>query len=246
MTVYIYALIDPRDNSSRYVGMTRDPNKRLYQHRSKSHNEEIKVWASELDDLGLSPTMRILEEVDDGDDWRISETYWVRQALKEGWPILNKKTGGDNSPLHFMTDPPDRRIFRSLYVTQPTAYLLVDVEYMKYHWHSDMLPTALMALDRQDQKGIYTVQHREEYFEHFAIWWQKAPRDQNGYPRIPWRRKRDTEFYQMYLSMKKETGDLLDELAARFVGSRRRGYDATLYAAFHLVSTDKCNSKDNQ
>ncbi|HVO44408.1 MAG TPA: GIY-YIG nuclease family protein, partial [Aggregatilineales bacterium] len=99
MTVYIYALIDPRDNSSRYVGMTRDPNKRLYQHRSKSHNEEIKVWASELDDLGLSPTMRILEEVDDGDDWRISETYWVRQALKEGWPILNKKTGGDNSPL---------------------------------------------------------------------------------------------------------------------------------------------------
>lgn len=61
----VYALIDPRDNAVRYVGITEHSiNKRLAEHLLGNDGNKAKMaWISELDRLGISPIIRPLEEV---------------------------------------------------------------------------------------------------------------------------------------------------------------------------------------
>ena len=61
----IYALIDPRDNTIRYVGMSDDAQYRFYQHlQCIGIGERERQWIKELQQLNLSLTLQILETVD--------------------------------------------------------------------------------------------------------------------------------------------------------------------------------------
>jgi hypothetical protein len=61
-TYAVYVLIDPRDNDVRYVGITDNPDRRLEEHLSgRGGNIPKRIWIKELCQLGLAPTMQLLE-----------------------------------------------------------------------------------------------------------------------------------------------------------------------------------------
>jgi hypothetical protein len=52
----VYALIDPRDNGIRYIGIAEHPDIRFVQHlQSSGGNIPKREWISELHQLGLPP-----------------------------------------------------------------------------------------------------------------------------------------------------------------------------------------------
>ena len=58
----VYALIDPRDNNIRYIGITDNPERRLDEHLSgRGGNTPKRTWINELRELGLTPRMQPLE-----------------------------------------------------------------------------------------------------------------------------------------------------------------------------------------
>jgi DNA-binding XRE family transcriptional regulator len=95
----IYALLDPRDSTIRYVGMSRNAQRRLFQHLlGDSRNEEKNGWIRELLDGGFYPTLYILEEVEsqraDVDAYSLAcerERYWINAYLQSGAPLLNDR-----------------------------------------------------------------------------------------------------------------------------------------------------------
>lgn len=64
---YIYALVDPKKLSVRYIGKTKNPTKRLKQHILYPGSIEKAAWSGHLLFLGLCPDMAILESVNDRD-----------------------------------------------------------------------------------------------------------------------------------------------------------------------------------
>lgn len=98
---YIYALVDSRDNSTFYVGKTiREPIRRLKQHIShaKTGNEPNKAKQNRINKLvalGLDPKLKILEVVPAGGNWADRERFWIAFGYKQGWPLLNISSGGD-------------------------------------------------------------------------------------------------------------------------------------------------------
>ncbi len=92
----IYALIDPRNHATRYVGTTTssaDPELaaqiRLKEHlRCSDTNTEKIAWIRELKTAGMQPQIRIIEEI----HWRQAserEIYWIKYYLDAGAPLVN-------------------------------------------------------------------------------------------------------------------------------------------------------------
>lgn len=57
----IYALIDPRDHSIRYIGIAVDVQKRYYEHLHGLCNKFVRQWIKELRKLDTSPVLHVLE-----------------------------------------------------------------------------------------------------------------------------------------------------------------------------------------
>jgi hypothetical protein len=90
----IYALVDPRDNIIRYVGISDDVAYRYHEHVSCIRtNRQEKSWMRELQGLGLSPILRILETIEKtGNERAVArerERYWIDEMLRLGYPLLN-------------------------------------------------------------------------------------------------------------------------------------------------------------
>lgn len=90
----IYALVDPRDNAIRYVGLSDDVKVRQYQHtRGYAGNVQEQRWIEELQRDGLSPLLQVLETIDTGDDKyalaREREEYWISEMKRLGCSLLN-------------------------------------------------------------------------------------------------------------------------------------------------------------
>jgi DNA-binding transcriptional regulator YiaG len=106
-TYQIYALIDPRDNTTRYVGMSRNAQRRLFQHLlGDQGNEQKNNWLLELLEGGIYPILRILETIDmEGvDAYAIAcerEQYWISECLRLGMPLLNISVRGRKKNLRF-------------------------------------------------------------------------------------------------------------------------------------------------
>lgn len=114
--VFIYALVDPRNNELRYIGKTTRPKKRLWEHIRKSRdvNSKKNIWIQELISLEMKPLIKILEQASDL-DWKNREIYWIKTFKNSGSHLTNLTEGGD-SPSFLNTtpvakiDPPSGRI----------------------------------------------------------------------------------------------------------------------------------------
>lgn len=88
----VYALIDPRDKTTHYVGVSKNAYSRLAQHMSEVENEK-RAWLSELKRLGLSPELQILETIEnDQDIVSIAlerEKHWIDRFSRSGSPLSN-------------------------------------------------------------------------------------------------------------------------------------------------------------
>lgn len=91
---HIYALIDPRDNMPRYVGMSDDVEFRFYQHSLRiGIGKQERSWIKELEQSGLSPILEILETIEATDNSHATacerERYWINEKLHAGCSLLN-------------------------------------------------------------------------------------------------------------------------------------------------------------
>jgi hypothetical protein len=98
--VRIYGLIDPRDGMMRYVGRTSAAlHTRLSGHMSEidangkpkgGYGLDKNNWLSELRKAGLTPSIRVLEEVAEHDSVD-AERRWVQALFKAGVPLTNRQ-----------------------------------------------------------------------------------------------------------------------------------------------------------
>ena len=95
---FIYVLVDPRDQTVRYVGKCSHPSLRLRGHMSGREKPELRYeWTQELKRLGLSARMHILEKVT-VEQARIAERKWIEFYGERG-SLLNKTMPRKGPPL---------------------------------------------------------------------------------------------------------------------------------------------------
>lgn len=106
-TVSIYALIDPRDQSIRYIGKANDPAKRLASHLKDSLHRDTPVyrWIRKLASAGMAPEMEVIV-VCKLDDWQTAERLAIEEARNAGIRLLNVTAGG-NEPYCSVTTRAD-------------------------------------------------------------------------------------------------------------------------------------------
>ena len=94
----VYALIDPRDGSIRYVGQTQNLEKRLAAHASEgrrtvphpNENPRKCEWLRELRRAGLSFGVCVLERSDRRSENCASEEWWIETGCALDWPLTNR------------------------------------------------------------------------------------------------------------------------------------------------------------
>jgi hypothetical protein len=85
----IYALVDPRDDTIRYVGCAIVVEERFNQHLRDRGNTPKCKWLAELKWHGLLPGLEILEVVDGFFGAFSREDYWRSKMLSAGMPLTN-------------------------------------------------------------------------------------------------------------------------------------------------------------
>ena len=92
---FIYVLIDPRNDEKKYVGMSKDPYKRLAEHIYDIKREKTKKsnWIKKLINLNLKPKLEILIETSelDVEYW---ESHFIKKFKEEGYILLNYDNNG--------------------------------------------------------------------------------------------------------------------------------------------------------
>jgi predicted GIY-YIG superfamily endonuclease len=87
----IYALVDPRDQSSRYIGITEDVYQRMRQHsRCEGNNERKNAWIKELQKEQLMFIMHSLEKVKTVEQALEREQHWIQYYLQQGANLTNR------------------------------------------------------------------------------------------------------------------------------------------------------------
>jgi predicted GIY-YIG superfamily endonuclease len=86
----IYALVDPRDNTVRYVGMTSDVYKRFFEHtQCGGSNFEKNAWIMEMRDQNVMPLMVELERTESQALARKREAYWIQHFISLQSKLMN-------------------------------------------------------------------------------------------------------------------------------------------------------------
>jgi hypothetical protein len=96
MKVFIYALIDPESQEVRYIGKTKNPNRRISQHinecsRIRTHKNN---WILSLKNKKLKPIMTIIDEVE-SDEWVFFEQWYIQLFKSWGCNLTNLTIGGE-------------------------------------------------------------------------------------------------------------------------------------------------------
>lgn len=94
--VAIYVLVDPRDETVRYVGKATNFARRKEEHLSGDlaleKNKKLRAWKQELRALGAEPFMRIVERTFQS-RWEKAERGWIKFYRAQG-TIYNVQPGG--------------------------------------------------------------------------------------------------------------------------------------------------------
>jgi DNA-binding XRE family transcriptional regulator len=85
----IYALCCPFTNSIHYIGKSTQGMTRPLEHLKKSHSEKIREWVIDLQTIGYSPIVKILEYVSAAEDLDFREKYWIQSEINKGSLLLN-------------------------------------------------------------------------------------------------------------------------------------------------------------
>jgi hypothetical protein len=102
-STFIYALVDPRNNTIRYIGKSVKPRARFTGHLSQSSlkkSSHKNNWIKSLLAIGLKPELEIIDEVDYRDDWTIEEKRWIariRNLAPNYPPLTNVADGGEGA-----------------------------------------------------------------------------------------------------------------------------------------------------
>lgn len=88
---FVYCLRCPIDDKIRYVGISRNPAKRLKGHFGLPVSRGMGIWLRKLERRRLLPSIEILEQVESVYPRR-SELLWIRRMFDEGHPLLNLET----------------------------------------------------------------------------------------------------------------------------------------------------------
>lgn len=94
----IYKLVDPIDESIRYVGLTFNSLKqRLKSHRNEKSKSHKTNWINHLKGLGQSPYIELIETVSDYNEACEREIFWIDKLKKEGHNLTNHASGGNKN-----------------------------------------------------------------------------------------------------------------------------------------------------
>lgn len=109
---YIYVLIDPRNEFVRYVGKTKNPNRRLAQHIYESNKIKCHKnnWLKQLLEAGVKPEMVIVESLQSTEDWIFWEQFYIDLCKSWEFNLTNTLEGGSGKkhitmPLGFKKKP---------------------------------------------------------------------------------------------------------------------------------------------
>jgi trans-2-enoyl-CoA reductase len=92
-TDIVYALYDPRNMKPRYVGVTNSLIGRLNEHmRMYGGNTRKNAWIQELIDAHVLPVMHTVEVVEEEEDWREREVFWIQAYIADGADLLNDES----------------------------------------------------------------------------------------------------------------------------------------------------------
>lgn len=87
----IYGLIDPRDYTTRYVGISRNVYQRLITHiNCTEDNEQKNAWIGELKQLNLMVIMQTLGTAETYEEAMRIEGQWIRDYHSTGMQLFNK------------------------------------------------------------------------------------------------------------------------------------------------------------
>lgn len=90
--IHIYTLSDPRDGAVRYVGMSKNPRQRWYQHNQGIDGSKAKIaWIQELRSLRLKSVLTIVETVPTdipSEAWSY-EKHWINFYTEQGANLTN-------------------------------------------------------------------------------------------------------------------------------------------------------------
>ena len=97
MKTFIYILQDPTTLNVRYVGKSKNPQRRYSSHlwakpKVKYHSY---YWIQKLLKQGLKPIMTVIDEIEG--DWQWLEKYWISQFKQWGFNLTNITSGGEGS-----------------------------------------------------------------------------------------------------------------------------------------------------
>jgi hypothetical protein len=90
---YLYALVDPRDGSWRYIGITKQPKVRHRHHINAEMKTAKGRWISELKSLGLKPKFVAIQDFDYPIESYRAEKEWIEKLRPSGL-LLNETNGG--------------------------------------------------------------------------------------------------------------------------------------------------------
>ena len=94
MKVFIYVLKHPVTEEVRYVGLTRDPARRLHNEINYPHTKHLKNWVNSLKAESLKPSMEIVEETEEGLACAV-ERKWIADMKARGCRLINFTDGGE-------------------------------------------------------------------------------------------------------------------------------------------------------
>lgn len=125
----VYALVDPRNESIHYIGMSKNAWRRYAMHLlipSKATPAK-NAWVEELRKLDLSPLLTILEVVETEEETREREVHWIQHYLDLNVPLVNVAKTGKTSmrkvDLSLVVEafPPSAEMLETLITPQQIA-----------------------------------------------------------------------------------------------------------------------------
>lgn len=96
ISIVIYGLLEPFSEEVRYVGKTKDLQGRIRDHLHYDKSDTYKArWINKLQEQGLDPFVKVLEEVAASTPWQEREKFWIKKLKSEGHRLTNASDGGD-------------------------------------------------------------------------------------------------------------------------------------------------------